>query len=166
MKRNLIVGLVLIGVGTFLILQKAIHLTIDLWQFVWPFFLLVPGTSKHIDFFKNRRDAGSLVIAGILTVYGFLFLINAVTAWKYSHMLTFVYPLGIGIGFWESYVFGDKRSSVLSVAIVFLVISLYMLLNVALPNLAVNYKYYIVPVLLVVIGIVVIFKSVSGDNKK
>lgn len=165
MRRNLIVGLVLIGVGLFLILQKALHLTIDLWQFVWPFFLLVPGISKHVEFFKNRRDAGSLVIAGILTVYGLLFLIHAITSWKYSHMLTFVYPLGIGIGFWESYVLGDRRSSVLSIAIVFMVISLYMLLNVALPNLAVNYKYYIVPALLVVIGMVVIFKGVNGDNK-
>lgn len=160
------VGLVLIGVGTFLILQKALHLTIDLWQFVWPFFLLIPGISMHMEFFKKRRDAGSLVVAGILTVYGLLFLVNAVTNWNFSHMLTFVYPLGIGIGFWESYALGDRRNSILSVAIVFLVISFYMLINNALPNLAANYKYYILPVLLVIVGITVIFKGVNGENTK
>lgn len=116
--------------------------------------------------FKNRRDTGSLVIAGILTVYGLFFLINAITAWKYSHMLNFAYPLGIGIGFLESYVMGDRRNSILLIAIVLLVISFYKFLDNMLPNFAINYRYYIIPALLVVIGIVVIFKGGSGDNTK
>jgi len=166
MRRNITLGIILIGVGVFLILQKALHLTMDLWQFVWPFFLLIPGVSMHIEFFKNRRDTGSLVIAGILTVYGLFFLINAITAWKYSHMLNFAYPLGIGIGFLESYVMGDRRNSILLIAIVLLVISFYKFLDNVLPNFAINYRYYIIPALLVVIGIVVIFKGGSGDNTK
>jgi hypothetical protein len=166
MKRNVTVGLVLVGVGAFLILQKALHLTIDIWQFIWPFFLLVPGISMHIDFFKERRDAGSLVVAGILTVYGLLFLINAITAGEYLHMLTFVYPLGIGIGFWESFALGDKKNSSLSIAVIFLVISLYMLLNDAVPGLVGNFKYYIIPALLVVIGMIIIIKDKTDENRK
>ncbi len=166
MRRNVTVGLVLVGLGVFLILQKALNLTIDISQFVWPFFLLIPGISMHVEFFKNKKDAGSLVVAGVITVYGLLFLINALTLWKYSHMLTFVYPLGIGIGFWESFEFGDKKNSSLSIAIVFLVISLYMLLNDALPDLAGNIKYYIVPALLVVVGVIIIIGDKLRKNGK
>ena len=161
MKRNITIGLVLVGVGAFLILQKALNFTIDVWQFVWPFFLLIPGISIHIDYFKNKRDSGSLVVGGILTVYGLLFLVNAISGWNYSHMLTFVYPLGIGIGFWESFAFGDRKNSSLSIALVFLVISVFMLINDVFPSLAGDFKYYIIPVLLVVTGILIMLKDTS-----
>lgn len=157
MKKDIMIGLVLIAVGVLLIVQKTVGLDINIWNFIWPLFLLVPGISMHINYFSNPGNSGSLVLAGVLTVYGALFMINVLTNWVYTDNLTFVYPLGIAIGFLDSYAFGDKRSSRLSSAIIFLAIAAYIFMDNILPG--VNFKDYILPGLLIILGIYVLIKN-------
>lgn len=157
MKKDIMIGLVLIGIGTLLIIQKTIGLDINVWNFIWPLFLLVPGITMHINYFSDRSNQGNLLLAGVLTIYGALFLVNVLTNWIYSDNLIFVYPLGIAIGFLEGYAFGDKRSSRLSLAVIFLAISTYMLLDIILPG--VHIKDYILPGLLIISGIYILFKN-------
>ena len=158
MKRSITVGLVLIIIGAVLIIQKTIGLSFDVWGYIWPLFLIIPGISLHMNFFSKKNDSGSLIVGGILVTYGILFFINALTQGEYTEVLTFVYPMGIGIGFFESYLFGEKKNSNLSLAIIFLFLALYILLRNVFPEL-VNLRDYIIPGLLIILGIYVLIRN-------
>jgi fucose permease len=164
MKRSITVGLVLIIVGTVLILQRTIGLSVDVWGYIWPLFLIIPGISLHINYFSKKSDSGSLIVGGILVTYGLLFLIHALTNGEYNEVLSFVYPMGIGIGFFESYLFGDKKNANLSLAMIFLFLALYILLRNVFPELS-NLRDYIIPGLLIVLGVFVLFKNLIKNNR-
>lgn len=164
MKRNLVVGLVLVALGVLLIVQHTLGLKIEIWSFIWPLFLLIPGISMHINYFSKKNNSGNLVIAGILTTYGIYFLISVLTT-KTAYTDSFVYLLGIGIGFMESYIFCEKKSGYLSSAIIAFVFSLLVYLKKYLPNM-VGLRSYIIPGLLIFIGIYILVKSSGILDKK
>ena len=152
-------GLVLIGLGVLIIIQRTFGIDINVWNYVWPMFLLIPGITMHVNYFKDgRRNSGLIVIAGILTVYGLLFLFNTATGNVYSQKLDFVYTLGVGIGFFESFVFGEKKNSDLSISLVFFVISFYMFLKQMLPGYY-QIRDYVVPIILIILGAYILFKK-------
>lgn len=157
-NKNITIGLVLVALGVFLIVQKTIGLDIEIWSFIWPLFLLIPGITMHINYFSSGRNSGSIVVAGILTIYGALFLFNTLTNNIYTDKLTFIYFLGISIGFFESYIFGNKRNSDLSTTLVFLVISVIIFLKDIFPNLN-NLREYILPGILILFGVYVLIKK-------
>lgn len=158
MNKNITVGLVLVALGVFLIVQRTIGLDIEVWSFIWPLFLLIPGITMHVNYFSNGRNSSSLVVAGILTIYGGLFLFNTLTNNVYSDELTFIYFLGIAVGFFESYIFGNKRNSDLSATLVFLVISIIIFLKDIFPNFN-SLRDYILPGLLIIFGFYVLIKK-------
>lgn len=164
MKKNNTVGLVLIALGIVLIVQKTVGLDIEIWSFIWPFFLIGPGITMHTKYFSERNDSRSLIIAGILTTYGLYFLFNVITG-NMGHTYSFIYPLGICIGFMESYLFGQKRSSYLSVGIVFFIISLLVFMKNVYPNL-VNFRDVVIPVILIILGVVILVKNTGILNRK
>jgi hypothetical protein len=157
MNRNITIGLVLVALGAFLIIQKTIGLDIEVWSFIWPLFLLIPGITMHINYFSKERSSGNLVVAGILTVYGGLFLFITLTNNMYNDKLTFIYFLGIAIGFFENYIFGNKKNSDLSTTLIFLIISVIIFLKEIFPNLN-NLRDYILPGILIVFGIYILIK--------
>lgn len=158
MNKNITIGLVLVALGVFLIVQRTIGLDIEVWSFIWPLFLLIPGITMHINYFSKGRNSSSLVVAGILTIYGGLFLFNTLTNNIYSDDLTFIYFLGISIGFFESYIFGNKRNSDLSATLVFLVLSIIIFLKDIFPDFN-NLRDYILPGLLIIFGVYVLVKK-------
>lgn len=99
MNRNIIIGTTLVVIGLVLIIQRTIGIDINLWNYVWPLFLIVPGIGIHYKFFSGRENSSSLVIGGILLTYGIMFLFNSITNGVYHREINFVYPLGIAIGF-------------------------------------------------------------------
>lgn len=157
-KRNITVGLVLVILGAFLIVQRTIGLDIEIWSFIWPLFILIPGITMHINYFSDRRNPSSLVLAGIMTVYGGLFLFNTLTNGIYSDKLTFLYSLGIGIGFFERYIFGNKRNGDLSASLVFIIISVVIFLKDVLPGFN-NLRDYIIPGILIIFGIYILIRK-------
>lgn len=164
MKKNITVGLVLVALGVLLIIQNTVGPEIEVWSFIWPLFLLIPGISMHINYFSKKNGSGNLIVAGILTTYGLYFLISVLTT-KTAYTDSFVYPLGIGIGFMESYIFCEKKSGYLSSGIIFFVFSLLMFLKKRMPDL-VNLRSYVIPCILIIIGIYVLVKSSGVLNKK
>jgi hypothetical protein len=156
-NKNITIGLVLVALGIFLIVQKTIGLDIEVWSFIWPLFLLIPGITMHISYFSKDKNSRNLAIAGILTIYGGLFLFNTLTNNAYNDKLTFIYFLGIAIGFFENYIFGNKRNSDLSVTLIFLIIAFIIFLKDVFPNL--NYlRDYILPSILIIFGVYVLIK--------
>lgn len=157
MNRNITIGLVLVALGVFLILQKTIGLDIEVWSFIWPLFLLIPGIAMHINYFSKEKGSRNLVVAGILTVYGGLFLFNTLTNNVYNDKLTFIYFLGIAIGFFENYILGNKKNSDLSATLIFLIISVIIFLKDIFPHLN-NLRDYILPGILILFGIYILIK--------
>lgn len=158
MNKRATIGLVLIAVGVLLIIQKTLGYEIEVWSFAWPLFLIIFGVSMHINYFSNKNEEGNLILAGIITTYGIYFLINILTNKVYAHMTSFVYPFGIGIGFMESYIFGDKRNGYLSAGIVFLIIALVIFLKDFFPKLE-SFREFIIPCLLIIFGVSMLLKN-------
>lgn len=158
MKKNAMIGLIFILVGIFLLLQKLIGIDTNVWNFIWPLFLLIPGILLHIKYFTEIHNSNNYIFPGVLVTYGILFLINNMTNGVYSNYLNAGYPLGIGIGFIENYTFGQRKRSDLSIATIFLIISLYMFVKSAFPD-ATNLREYVLPGILILIGIFIIAKD-------
>lgn len=160
-KRNLTIGLVLVAIGVFLIVQKTIGLDIEVWSFIWPLFLLIPGIVMHINYFTKDKKSGGLIVAGILTTYGALFLFNTLTYNMYHEKLNFIYFLGIGIGFLENYLFGSKKYGDLSATLVFTIISIIIFLKDVFPNL-ISLRDYVLPGILILFGVLILFRKAKN----
>jgi hypothetical protein len=98
-NANLVVGAVLIVVGAVLILGQVLGL--NLGQYMWPFFIIVPGVLMLLLAFRTGNAAEGLSIAGsIVTMVGLLLLYQNTTnhweSWAYAWAL--VAPTSVGLG--------------------------------------------------------------------
>lgn len=161
MKKSLVVGITMIGIGILLMIQNTIGLSVDIWSIIWPLFLLIPGIVIHANYFRgNRGETGSILLGGILLVYGVFFLLRAIIKWPDSYNMDFVYTLGIGVGFLESYFFNKKSSMNLIFSIIFIAVSAYIFIKSAFPDIS-NINEYIFPILLVALGVYLLFTNMS-----
>ncbi|SKA84836.1 hypothetical protein SAMN05443428_10673 [Caloramator quimbayensis] len=158
MNRNIFVGLLLVGIGIILIIQRTLGIDINIWNYLWPFFLIVLGIMIHYNFFAGRDKSNSLIFGGILLTYGLLFIFNTITNGMYHSDLYFVYPLGIGIGFFENYILGNRDNKSLMISIILIVISIYIALKQILPEFY-NIRDYLFPVFIIIFGIYLLFKN-------
>lgn len=113
--RNLLAvsaGLGLIGLGVVLLLAQIFR--INIWNILWPFFIIVPGLLFFVAMVAVGRTGGPLAVPGaIVTMVGVVLLYQAVTAhwasWAYAWALVFPTSVGIGIaiaGLWG----GDPKA--------------------------------------------------------
>ncbi|HAZ37758.1 MAG TPA: hypothetical protein DEF85_06420 [Clostridiaceae bacterium] len=161
MKKSSVIGITMIGIGILLMVQNTIGLSVDIWSIIWPLFLLIPGIVIHANYFRgNRRESWSILLGGILLVYGAFFLLKAIIKWPDSYNMDFVYTLGIGVGFLESYLFNKKSSMNLILSIIFIAVSVYTFIKSAFPDIS-NINGYIFPILLVVLGVYLLFTNLS-----
>lgn len=115
MRRNnslIIWGTLLLVAGIFIILgQTGIIHNYD--QIVWPAAVLLGiSLAFHLAYFMSSgRNEGLLVPAGILLVYGLMFIVPQI--WPQVTILGQLYPLfilGPAVGLFEMYVFSKGRS--------------------------------------------------------
>lgn len=149
-------GLVFILVGIFLIIQRTFLFDINLWNFIWPFFLIIPGITIHYNYFSKNRGTKNLILGGILTVYGFYFLFSILTNWRYVEYTNFIYPLGVGIGFFEDFAF-EKHKNSFVISAVLIAVSIYMFLKSL--NLYYGIEQYVLPIAFILLGIYILIKS-------
>lgn len=155
-NSNVVIGTVLIAMGALFLLSNLGYLSFS-WNYVWPLALLVPGIYMHFAFFTGiDRNPGILVPGGILTTYGALFYANVFFGW---HMMADLWPMflvGIAVGLFELYVFGSRDKGLL--------VPVFILGGIGLSALLRNFisfdlKNYLVPLILIVIGIVIITRK-------
>lgn len=162
-NSNIIVGAVLITLGILFLMSNLGYISFS-WNYLWPLALLVPGLYMHFAFFTGiDRNPGILVPGGILTTYGALFYANILFGW---HMMANLWPLfllGIAVGLFELYLFGNHDKGLLvPVAILGGIGGSALLRNFIYFDL----KDYLIPVLLIIIGLAVIVKRDNkGENK-
>lgn len=121
-----ILGILLVGIGILFLLSNFGFIEIS-WKHLWPLFLLVPGILLEFGFFIYRKDAGLLVPGGILITYGLLFLANVIYGWQLMEFLWPVFLLGVAIGLFQLYLFGERDKGLLIPVGILTVISLFFL---------------------------------------
>lgn len=160
-NSNIVIGAVLIAMGVLFLMSNLGYLNFS-WNYVWPLLLLVPGIYMHFAFFTGiDRNPGILVPGGILTTYGALFYANVFFGWQIMANLWPLFIIGIAVGLFELFLFGDHHKELL--------IPIGILGGIGLSALLRSYirfdlKDYIVPVILIIIGIAIIAGKGNSKN--
>lgn len=160
-NSNIIIGVVLIAMGTLFLMSNLGYLNFT-WSYIWPLALLVPGIYMHFAFFTGLdRNPGILVPGGILTTYGALFYANVFFGWHIMADLWPMFLIGIAVGLFELYLFGNHDKGLLVPVAILGGIGLSALLR---NFISFDFKDYLVPIILIVIGIVIITKRDNRSN--
>jgi hypothetical protein len=98
MRRETVIGVILIALGALFLLARAI----DGPGFAWPLFVLVPGVALLAWSFVGGRDVAALAIPGaIVTMVGLILFVQNLTAsfetWSYAWALVLA---AVGVGTW------------------------------------------------------------------
>lgn len=159
-NSNIVIGAVLIAMGMLFLMSNLGYMNFN-WSYVWPLALLVPGIYMHFAFFTGiDKNPGILVPGGILTTYGALFYANVFFGWQMMADLWPLFLVGIAVGLFELYLFGNRDKGLLVPVFILGGIGLSALLR---TYISFDLRNYLVPIILIVIGIAIITRK---DNKK
>ncbi len=156
-------GILLLVIGSVMLLNNTNIFTFNM-ELLWPLFMIVPGVVFHLSYFggKNRHNATVLVPGAILTIYGIYFLFSIMTNWHFSDNLWPIFPLAIGVGFYEMYYFGGKHQRHLTMAVILVVFSFFALL-MEFFHLDFNYLF---PVVLIITGLIIVYQSFNRTKER
>ncbi len=161
MNRNsgFVIGAVLIAIGVLFMLSNFGYVNFS-FNYLWPMALLIPGIYMHFAFFTGiDKNPGILVPAGILTTYGGLFLVNVLFGWQLMGSLWPFFILGVAIGLFELYLFGNRDKGLLIPVAILGAVGFTALSGPVIQDL----KKYATAVILIIVGVSVILNS---RNKK
>lgn len=101
-----LVGLILLGLGMVFLMGQVFN--ISLIDFLWPFFVLVPGLLFFVGMVLGGKKAGALAIPGsIVSMVGLLLLyqntFNHWESWAYAWALVFPTSIGIGLAIYGAW---------------------------------------------------------------
>ncbi|MGV8983739.1 LiaF transmembrane domain-containing protein [Clostridium sp.] len=164
-KPNALFGIVLIFFGSILLADQIYD--IDFFNFYnfWPLFILVPGILLEISFFSLKKDPAILVLGGIFTTTGLLFIFETSTNWKYSTETWPIYTLGLAIGLFQYYLFSKKKNSLLTVIFLLAFVSIFSFAINFLGDVYTWLTYgLLLPCLIIIIGIYVLLKNIFSKN--
>lgn len=162
-NSNIVIGVILIAMGTLFLASNLGYLNFT-WNYIWPLALLVPGIYMHFAFFTGiDKNPGILVPGGILTTYGALFYANVFLGWHIMSDLWPMFLIGIAVGLFELYIFGNRDKGLLIPVGILGSIGLSALLR---TYIRFDIKGFVIPVILIVIGIAIIAKRDNNGEKR
>lgn len=94
-----IIGAVLVILGLLFFAQQFIN--VDLGDYLWPFFIIVPGLLFFVAMVAGGRSAGGLAIPGsIITMVGLILLGQNLTGWwqSWAYAWALIFPTAVGLG--------------------------------------------------------------------
>ena len=174
-RTGKVLGSVFIVLGM-LILLKNLEIIEPFWNYVdlgyiikrfWPIlFFILPGIFFHLSYFSGRKkDAGVLVPGGILLTLGVAFQINMIFGgWD---IMWPVYIFSVAVGLFELYAFGTREKGLLiPIGILSGLSVLFFIAFSANELLGFNIRSFIVPIVLIGIGLAVLFGGKGGKGRK
>ena len=152
---KVIYGLLFLAIGVLLIF--GVFDDRNIWEFIWPLFILVPGLSMELDYFANRspKKVGELVPGGILTILGLFFYFNIFTNFSYMDLLWPIFILAPAFGLFQLYIFGKRERGLLVPVGILSVIGLIFLLT-NLTTTAIGGS--VIGAVFILIGLLILFK--------
>jgi hypothetical protein len=98
-RTSLIFGGLLIALGILFLVGQLLQ--INVWQYAWPMFILVPGLIFFgITMSGGAGSAGFAIPASIMTTVGLIFFFQAVTGHytSWAYVWTLIFPTAVGLG--------------------------------------------------------------------
>jgi hypothetical protein len=91
-------GVVLVGLGVVILLGQLLN--VNIWSFIWPFFILAAGAMFFIGMVAGGRSTGALAIPGsiIVTIGLILFVQNVFNIWATWAYAWGLIISGVGVG--------------------------------------------------------------------
>ncbi len=161
-KNNSFFGILLIFLGSILLADQIYDIDFFSFSNFWPLFILIPGILLEISFFSFKKEPAILVLAGILTTTGLLFIFETSTNWKYSTETWPIYTLGLAIGLFQYYFFSKKNKTLLLLIALIAFISIFSFLVNFLGNTYIWLTYGLLfPCLIIVLGMYVFLKNIT-----
>ncbi|MEO3947427.1 hypothetical protein [Gorillibacterium sp. CAU 1737] len=77
-----------------------------LFRILWPFLFLGFGVWLHYGYYRGKWIAAVLLPAGMIVVYGVLFVLCTLFGWDILRVLWPLFPLGIAVGLYEWSTYG------------------------------------------------------------
>lgn len=164
-KGRIYLGAFFILIGVLFLLEN-LGLNVN-FGYYWPVVLLVPGIIFWVTFFQNKetRSSAILIPGTILVIYSLYFFFNQLNDYKYAGETSFIFTLGIALGFFAAYYYAKdqvKKKGYL--------IPAWILTGVALINLlgtTTQWEWW--PILLIGLGVYLLYKNdkvKSNDNEQ
>ncbi|MEW6228327.1 MAG: hypothetical protein AB1700_09605 [Bacillota bacterium] len=148
---QLVLGVGTMVVGLWLLLYNLGFVSFVPWH-LWPLIPLGMGILLHGVALSGRESVAALVPGGLLTVLGILFFACQTFGWDILEYLWPVFPLAVGVGFLEAYLFGGRRWEFLIPAVPTLGVGLIGLSS----TLAGGIGKWLLPATLVAIGVLIL----------
>lgn len=163
---QLVTGILLVILGSIFFVGQLFGETFI--RYFWPLFLLIGGLAFYASYYirveKPPGYEGLLFPGTYLIVLGILFLLMVIIGWQAMRYLWPTFVLGVPLGLLSMYVFGpqtaDQPRKDLRAAIRTLFIIVAVLYIFAAGGL------HLWPLILIIIGILIIFKGWPGKKKK
>lgn len=154
LKNRFSIGILLIVIALILILGK-LGVFSFLGYLLWPLLLLAVGLGLHFLYFSKLVPSATLVPAGILVTYSFMFFICNLFGWQLIRYLWPLFIFGIAVGLYELYMF-DRNSprQLLPIAVVLAVLSALFLVLMFMFSAFI----YVVAILLVIAGVFLLLR--------
>jgi len=153
--NKMIYGLLFLAIGVLLIF--GVFDDKNIWEYIWPLFILIPGLSMEIDFFekKNSNDAGELVPAGILIILGTFFYFNIFTNFRYMDILWPIFILAPAFGLFQLYFFGKReRGLFVPIGILSVIGLIFLLTNLTTKEVG----GALIGFIFILMGLLILFK--------
>ncbi len=160
-KRNSLFGIFLIFIGSVLLADQIYNINFLSFSNFWPLFILVPGILLEVSFFILKKEPSILVLGGLLTTTGLLFIFETSTNWQYSTETWPIYTFGLAIGLFQYYLFSKKNKTLLLFTFLLAFTSIFSFAVNFLGNTYTWLTYgLILPCLIIVIGFYVFLKNI------
>lgn len=158
-------GIILVIVGALGVLNNVFGISLFGYYSFWPLIIVALGLCFEFGYFSARKSPGLLVPGGILTTLGLLFMFETLTNWRFSAYTWPFYPFAVAVGLFQLYWFGGKQKGLLiPVGILTLVAVISFVTRVFGSLYSWVTSSSIISILMVLAGIVIIFRSVKKDH--
>lgn len=169
-RNNALVGVIFVLIGIAFLLNSTLRFNIlkifdigYVFSTFWAtLFIILPGLAFHSIYFSGKtKSAGVLVPGGILLGVGIVCQISHLFGiW---HLLWPGFILSVSFGLFELYAYGGKKKGLLIPVFILGGLSFIFFFFVTFGGIfRMGFGQYIIPIILIIIGISVIFKG----NKK
>lgn len=159
-KENLFWGIVLIGLGTFLLSYNLFGLRLGSLTSLWPLIFILIGAFFEWSYFSQKKNPGLLVPGGIFLVIGILFLFETLTHWNYSEYTWPIYPFAVAFGLLQLYLSSNRPRLLLIPVLILNGVTLlaYGTMIFSALSTIVNFGL-VISLFLILIGIIILLRK-------
>ncbi|GAA0693341.1 MULTISPECIES: hypothetical protein [Clostridium] len=158
-KNNYWMGIILILLGLYLLMDRVLHFEIlDMGTIIF----LGIGLFFEVRYFKSKSGNENLVIGGLFLTMGVLRLLSDFPIlWSLGLSSIRDIPLGISVGLFQLYIFSNKDSRVLIGALALMIFSIFPLLKFYFTWISSEFLF---PILLIVFGVLFLINALRKDS--